>query len=82
MSQEIRLDPNVTYDLEERIKNYLIKHKEQWDDDKHFIYIDCTKSPPILVFEEWKYKCPKPTALSLNIPISLTLPESVVKNLS
>ena len=47
-------------DLDERIKSYLKKNNEEWDEKKHFIYIDCTINPPKLIFHEWKYKCKSP----------------------
>ena len=66
-------------DLDDLIKEYLTKNKEKWDEDKHFIYIDCIHHPPILVIEEWNYKISKPTLGDLYV---LKLPKSLVKNLS
>ena len=63
-------------DLEDLIKKYV---GEEWDENKHFIYIDCTLNPPVLVFEEWDYKIQKPTLGDLYV---LKLPASVVKNLT
>ena len=63
-------------DLDDLIKTYLTKHKEEWNEDKHFIYIDCIQHPPILVIEEWDYKSPKPTLGELYV---LKLPQSIVK---
>ena len=57
-------------DLEERIKVYLKNHNEIWIPSKHFIYIDCTKDPSILVFEEWNYKVKRPTLKDLGINFS------------
>lgn len=66
-------------DLDDLIKEYLAKNNEEWDEDKHFIFIDCTQYPPVLIFEQWDYKIQKPTLGGLYV---LKLPESVVKNLS
>ena len=54
-------------DLYDLIKEYLTKNNEEWDEDKHDIYIyidtgyiDCTQHTPALVFEQWDYKISKP----------------------
>ena len=44
-----------------RIKNYVEKNNEKWDEDKHFFYIDCTVKPQKLVFSKWNYKVKKPS---------------------
>ena len=58
-------------DLDERIQAYLRKHNETWDEEKHFIYIDCMASATadMLVFEEWKYNVKKPSLEDLGIII-------------
>ena len=66
-------------DLDDLIKQYLKMNNEEWDENKHFIYIDCTLNPPALMFEQWDYKVQKPTLGDLYV---LKLRESIGKNLA
>jgi len=56
-----------TEDLDERIKAYLTSKGEEWDTDKHFIYITKDSISSKLIFDTWLYKCPTPTYEDLGI---------------
>lgn len=54
------MDTNFPSDLLEQIKKFIRTKGSQYDEKKVFFYIDCTASPPKLVFEKWTYDFPPP----------------------
>ena len=61
-------------DLDERITKYLKDNNEEWEQQKHHIYIQTTKERELLVIEEWNYKCSPPTSKQLEIsPLKILL---------
>ena len=75
---ELQLEnyPENLYDL---IKYHVEKNGDVWNEDKHFFYIDCTRSPQILVFEKWDYtKAKIPTVNDLT-PKTIQISSSILK---
>ena len=61
-------------DLDERITKYLTDNNEEWNKEKHHIYIQLAKEGEILVIAEWSYKCNPPTPKQLDItPLKILL---------
>ena len=52
-------------DLLAQIKKYIKDNNEIYHTEKLFFFIDCTVTPPKLVFEKWLYKFPVPQISAL-----------------